>query len=172
MKRLALIPLLATIAVAAHAQPYFDNARVSSVEPQYENVRAPRQECGAQWVSEPRGDRVGRSERDYGGAVLGGIVGALIGNQVGGGHGREAATAVGAVVGAFTGNHFGNRDRWQQPVPVSREVTACRDVEELQSRLVGYLVTYEYHGQQYTTPMQENPGRFVPVRVSVDVVGR
>jgi uncharacterized protein YcfJ len=168
MKRVALIPLLATAAVAAHAQTYLDNARVTNVEPQYESVRVPRQECSNQWVSEPR--RSGG--RDYGGAVLGGIVGGLIGNQVGGGHGREAATAVGAVVGALTGDNLANRDRWQQPVPMSREVTTCRDVEDVQSRLVGYQVTYDYHGQQYTTLMQENPGRFVPVRVSVDLVGR
>ena len=168
MNRLALVPLLATVAVAAHAQPYLDNARVTSVEPQYENVRVPRQECSNQWVSEPR--RGGG--RDYGGAVLGGIVGGLIGNQVGGGHGREAATAVGAVVGAFTGDNLANRDRWQQPVPAAREVTTCRNVEDVQSRLVGYQVSYDYHGQQYTTLMQENPGRFVPVRVTVDLVGR
>jgi uncharacterized protein YcfJ len=168
MKRLALIPLLAAAAVSAHAQTYLDNARVSSVEPQYENVRAPRQECSSQWISEPRR----RGEPDYGGAVLGGIVGGLIGNQVGGGHGREAATAVGAVVGAFTGNNLSNHDRWQRPAPMAREVTTCRDVEDVQSRLVGYQVTYDYHGQQFTTLMQENPGRFVPVRVSVDLVGR
>ena len=168
MKRLVLISLLATSAVAAHAQSYLDNARVSSVEPQYENVRIPRQECSNQWVSEPR--RGGG--RDYGGAVLGGIVGGLIGNQFGGGHGREAATAVGAVVGAFTGNNIASRDRWQQPAPSSREVTTCRDVDDVQSRLVGYQVSYDYHGQQYTTLMRENPGRFVPVRVSVDLVGR
>ena len=168
MKRLALIPLLAAAAVGAHAQTYLDNARVSSVEPQYENVRVPQQECGRLWISEPRR----RGEHDYGGAVLGGIVGGLIGNQVGGGHGREAATAVGAVVGAFTGNNLANRDRWQQPAPQPREVTTCRDVEDVQSRLVGYQVTYDYHGQQFTTLMQENPGRFVPVRVSVDLVGR
>ena len=168
MKRLALIPLLAAAAVTAHAQTYLDNARVGSVEPQYENVRVPRQECSSQWISEPR--RGGG--HDHGGAVLGGIVGGLIGNQFGGGHGREAATAVGAVVGAFTGNDIANRDRWQQPAPVQREVTTCREVEDVQSHLVGYQVTYEYHGQQFTSLMQENPGRFVSVRVSVDLVGR
>ena len=79
---------------------------------------------------------------------------------------------MGAVLGAFTGNQLANHDRWQQPEPIQREVTTCRDVEDVQSRLVGYQVTYDYHGQQYTTLMQENPGRFVPVRVSVDLVGR
>lgn len=164
MKHLVLIPLLAGAAMAAQAQSYMDNARVTNVEPQYESVRVPRQECSNQWVSEPR------RGRDVGGAVFGGIVGGLIGNQVGGGHGREAATAVGAVVGAFAGDNLANRDRWQQPV--AREVTMCRDVEDVQQRLVGYRVTYDYHGQQYTTTMRDNPGRFVPVRVSVDLVGR
>ena len=167
MKHIALVPVLAAAALSAHAQTYVDNARVTSVEPQYESVRVPRQECTNQWVSEPR--RGG--ERDYGGAVLGGVVGALIGNQVGGGHGREAATAVGAVVGAFAGDGLVHRDRWQ-PVPASREVTVCRDVEDVQSRIVGYQVTYDYRGQQFSTLMRENPGRYVPVRVSVDPVGR
>lgn len=172
MKRLVLIPLLAGAVVAAHAQSYLDNARVSRVEPQYERVNVPRQACRNEWVDESRHGGGGDGGRDYGGAVLGGIVGGLLGNQVGGGHGREAATAVGAVVGAFTGNNLANRDRWQLPVPASREVTTCRDVDDVESRLVGYQVTYEYHGQQYTALMRENPGRYVPVRVSVDLVGR
>lgn len=169
MKRLALIPVLAALAVTAHAETFFDKARVSSVAPQYDNVTVPRQECSRQWErSEPRYE----GGRDLGGAVLGGIVGGLIGNQVGGGHGREAATAVGAVVGAFTGSHIAQRDRWQRPVPAPREVTVCREVGEVQSRLVGYLVTYDYQGQQFTTMMPEDPGRHVKVRVSVDLVGR
>src|SRR5213075_2995774 len=71
---------------------YTDNARVLGVEPQFENVSVPRQECRSDWVNEAR--PVGR--RDYGGAVVGGLAGALLGNQVGRGHGREAATAAGA----------------------------------------------------------------------------
>ena len=168
MKRLALVSLLATAAVAAHAQTYLDNARVTSVDPQYESVRVPREECSNRWISEPR--RSGG--REYGGAVLGGLAGALIGNQVGRGHGQEAATALGAVVGAFTGDNFANRDRWQQPEPVQREVTTCRDVEDVQTRIVSYQVTYEYRGQQFTTLTHDKPGPYLPVRVSVDPVGR
>ncbi len=122
MKRLALIPLLATAAVGLHAETYVDNARVRSVDPQYESVSVPRQECSSQWVNEHR--RTG-GRRDYGGAVLGGVAGALLGNQIGRGHGREAATAVGAVVGAFAGDNMANRDRWDQ--------TTCR----LASRATG-----------------------------------
>jgi uncharacterized protein YcfJ len=168
VKHFILVPLLATAAVAAQAQTYLDNARVSSVDPQYENVRVPRQECGSQWISEPRRN----GGREYGGAVLGGVAGALIGNQVGRGHGREAATALGAVVGAFTGDKLANRDRWESSEQIPREVTTCRNVEDVQTRIVGYQVTYEYRGQQFTTLLPENPGRFVQVRVSVDPVGR
>jgi len=80
MKRLVLVSLLATVAIGLHAETYLDNARVRSVDPRYESVDVPRQECTSQWVNEPR--RTGQRERDYGGAVIGGMAGALLGNQV------------------------------------------------------------------------------------------
>ena len=168
MKRLVLVPLLAIATVAAHAQTIVENATVVAVEPQYQQVRVPRQECSRQLVDEPH--RVGGP--DYGGAVIGGVAGALIGNQVGRGHGREAATAVGAVLGAFTGHNIANRDRWERTEVVAREVVACRDVDDVQSRLVGYQVTYDLHGQQFTALLRDAPGRTLPVRVSVEPVGR
>jgi uncharacterized protein YcfJ len=168
MKRLALVCLLATAAVAAHAQTYLDNARVTSVEPRYESVNVPRQECSSRWVPETRRN----GGRDYGGAVIGGVAGAFLGNQVGRGHGREAATALGAVVGALTGDNMANRNRWDSYEQVPREVTECRAVNEVETRIVGYQVSYEYRGQRFATLMRENPGEFVPVRVSVDPVGR
>ncbi len=105
MKRLALVALIATAAVAVHAETYVDYARVRSAEPQYESVSVPRNECTSQVVNEVQ--PVG-GQRQYGGALIGGVAGALLGNQVGHGHGKEAATAVGAVVGAFTGDQLAN----------------------------------------------------------------
>lgn len=167
MKRIALAALVATAALGVRAEPYFDHARVRNVEPQYESVNVPREECRRQLVHERR--RVG-PEQDPGGAVVGGVLGALIGNQVGKGHGREAATAVGAVVGAMTGDRLANRDRWDSYEDAPREVTTCRTVNEVRSRIVGYLVTYDYHGQSFTTLMREDPGPSLRVRVSVDPV--
>lgn len=163
-KTFALVAIAAAAATAAHAETFMDRARVRSAEPQYESVAVPRQECTNQVVSEVH--RTG--SRNYGGAVIGGIAGALLGNQVGGGHGREAATAVGAVVGAMTGDNIANRDRSPQYVEVPREVTTCRTVQDMQQRLTGYAVEYEYHGQVYRAFMPQDPGRFVRVRVSVD----
>jgi uncharacterized protein YcfJ len=169
MKRLALIALVAAGFGAAHAQTFVDNARVRSVEPQYESVAVPRNECTSHLVNEVR--RTG-GERDYGGAVLGGVAGALVGNHVGRGHGREAATALGAVVGAFAGDHISNRDRPEQYQEVPREVTSCRTVNDVQTRLTGYRVGYEYRGQLLTTFMAQDPGAQLQVRVSVDPVAQ
>ena len=170
MKRFALVCLLATGVVGVHAETFFDNARVRTVEPQYESIDVPRNECSSHWVNETR--RTGGGAQQYGGAIVGGVAGALLGNQVGKGHGREAATALGAVLGAFTGDRLANRDRRDQYEEVPREVTSCRTVSDVQTSITGYRVNYEYRGQYYTTMMRENPGPSLQVRVSVDPVVR
>jgi uncharacterized protein YcfJ len=169
MQRVALIALLATGAVAAQAQTpgFIDRARVQNVEPQYESVQIPRQECSNQLVTEQRPVGGGTS---YGGAIVGGVAGGLLGNQVGKGHGREAATAAGAVIGALTGDRLANGGQPQQVEQVQREVRTCRTVNDVQQRVTGYRVTYDYHGQQYTTVLREQPGQTLPVRVSVTPV--
>jgi uncharacterized protein YcfJ len=175
MNRLAIASLLAAGALGAagvQAETFVDNARVRSVEAQYENASVPRTECRNQWVQE---GRRADSQPNYGGAVLGGVAGAIVGNQVGGGHGREAATAVGAVVGAFTGDRLANGDRWDRRGEwrdEAREVRQCWTVNDVQPRLTGYRVNYEYRGQHYATVLRENPGPNLQVRVSVDPVQR
>ena len=170
MKRSAIFCLTTLLAVGAQAQTFNDTARVRTVQPQYENVSVPRNECTNQWVTEPQPVA---SSRNYGGLAIGGVAGALLGHQVGGGHGRDAATAVGAVVGALAGEQFANQNSWgggyqqaSQPQQ-QRQVQNCRTVNDVQSRLTGYQVEYEYRGQVYNTVTRENPGRTLAVRVSV-----
>lgn len=163
MKRIALLALLATGTVAVQAQTFVDRARVQDVQPQYETVQVPRQECSSQIVQEAQPVAV---ERGYGGAIIGGVAGGILGNQVGKGHGREAATAAGAVIGAIAGDRISNNQP-QGYVSAPREVRSCRTVHDVQQRLTGYRVTYEYRGQEYTTVTREQPGRTLPVRVSV-----
>jgi uncharacterized protein YcfJ len=165
MKPTALAPvfLLATLAAGAQAQSFTDQARVRAVEPQYEAVQVPRQECTSQWVTEqPRAAAGG----GYGGAIIGGVAGGLLGNQVGKGHGKEAATAVGAVVGAITGDRIANNGA-VAAAPETREVRSCRTVYDQQNRLTGYRVIYDYRGMEQSTMMREQPGPTIPVRVSV-----
>jgi uncharacterized protein YcfJ len=171
MKRIALLALVAGTGAAAFAQPqgFTDRARVQHVEPQYQAVQIPREECSNQLVSEPRtvqGAPVGSN--GYGGAVIGGVAGAIVGNQVGKGHGREAATAAGAVIGALAGDRISNQNSAPpQTVYEQREVRSCRTVNTTENRLTGYRVTYEYRGNQFVTVMPEQPGNTIPVRVSV-----
>jgi uncharacterized protein YcfJ len=169
MKRLAIVGLLAAGVAGAQAEGFIDHARVRSVDPQYQNVTIPREECTSQWVTEPQ--RVA-GDRNYGGAVIGGVAGGLLGHQVGKGSGKDVATAVGAVVGALAGDHVANQGRAPQYQEAAREVKQCRTVNEVQTQLTGYRVNYEYRGQVYSTFMRENPGPTLPVRVSVVPVER
>ena len=173
MKRLAITLLCTVGAFAAQADTFFDNARVRSAEPQYENVSVPREECRNEWVNQPQ--RAYNSGPNYGGVVLGALAGGVVGNQVARGHGgREAATALGALVGALAGDRIaGNNynNRYEQVQDAPRQVTRCQAVNDVQARLTGYNVAYDYRGQTYTTLMRENPGPYLQVRVSVDPVG-
>jgi len=169
MKRNALVPalLLTSLAAAtAQAQSFTDQARVRAVEPQYEVVQVPRQECTSQWVQEQ--PRAAAPSGGYGGAIIGGVAGGLLGNQVGKGHGREAATAAGAVIGALTGDRMQNSGgAIAAPAPEAREVRSCRTVYDQQNRLTGYRVTYDYRGVEASTVLRDQPGATIPVRVSV-----
>ncbi len=169
MNRFILLPLLAATALTANAQTYVDTARVRSVQPQYDTVSVPRQECTSQWINETQ--RVEES-RQYGGAVIGGVAGAVLGNQLGKGHGREAATALGAVVGAFTGDRVANRGRGERYEQFPRQVQTCQTVNDMQQRLTGYQVTYDYRGQQFVALLPQDPGPQLQVRVSVEPLPR
>jgi uncharacterized protein YcfJ len=190
MKRYALIALAATAAVAAQAQPYgrpyqpapvavqpiptqaptfVDRARVQEVQPQYEVVQVPRQECTSQLVQDAPQPGAGSGTPGVAGAVIGGVAGGILGHQVGKGSGRDVATVGGAIVGAIAGNSIQNANAQPQQYVQAppREVQNCRTVMEQQQRPAGYRVTYEYRGNVYTTSTREQPGQSLPVRVSV-----
>jgi uncharacterized protein YcfJ len=172
MKRIAITCFLAASVVAvagAQAEVFQDNARVRSAEPQYEQVSVPREQCSTQWVNETR--RTGHSQPNYGGVIIGGVAGGILGNQVGKGSGRDAATAIGAVVGAIAGDQVARGSgRPERVESVPRQVTQCQTVNEVQTRVAGYRVTYDYRGQTFTTLLREQPGPNLQVRVSVDPV--
>ncbi|HOE43154.1 MAG TPA: glycine zipper 2TM domain-containing protein [Rhodoferax sp.] len=179
MKRIIFATVFASVLFGAQAETYTDSARVRSAEAQYENVNVPRNECSRHWVEE-RGGRsayephVGQ-ERQYGGAIVGGLAGGVIGHQIGAGTGKDAATALGVVLGAIAGDRIENEGRrppYERPARTfsRREVESCRTVYDTQTRLTGYRVAYEYRGQTYTTFMRSNPGNSLPVRVSVDPI--
>jgi uncharacterized protein YcfJ len=150
-----------------HAVEFEDFGRVVRVQPRVEQIRQPRQECRTEYVQsqvqQPQ-------QRSAGGSIIGGIAGAIIGNQVGGGSGRAAATAAGAIAGAVVGDRVDNDGRAVNGPPQVQEqaVRQCRTVESYESRTVGYDVTYDYRGRNYTSVMARDPGQRVRLRVSVE----
>ena len=97
-----------------------------------------------------------------GGAVLGGIAGGIIGNAVGQGAGNAVATAAGIVTGAIVGDKMESNSN----PPSTQQIQRCRLVASGQNQLIGYNITYEYAGKQYTTSVSNDPGEWLPVQVS------
>jgi uncharacterized protein YcfJ len=128
--------------------------RVISSVPVMQQVAVPRQVCGNEEVYVP-------GAKSGAGAVIGGIAGGAIGNQVGGGAGRAVATLIGIVGGAALGNSIEGggeaRSQWEQ---------RCSTQTSYETRTMGYNVTYEYAGKQYTVQMQQDPGAWVPLQVT------
>jgi uncharacterized protein YcfJ len=149
------------------AAEFEDFGRVVRVQPRVEQVRQPRQECRTDYVQAPVQQQ---QQRSAGGSIIGGIAGALIGNQVGGGTGRVAATAAGAIAGAVAGDRIDNNGRNVNQPQYAQEqaVRQCRTVDAWESRTVGYDVTYDYRGRNYTSVMANDPGQRVRLRVSVE----
>jgi uncharacterized protein YcfJ len=139
---------------------YFDQARVVAVTPQYERVNFPEESCHTEYVRESRYS----NERSPVGAIIGGVAGGLLGSQIGRGSGRVAGAAVGAGIGAVVGDRIGQN---QSKTVASRPVERCVVTDHWQTVNKGYLVTYHYNGRDYTTILDHDPGRTLPVRVSV-----
>jgi len=168
MKAKILIPLLLGLASAPlYASPYHhgfeDRARVVAVTPIMERVEVPveREAC---WQEE-----VQTTTHDDSGLVLGGIIGGVIGHNIGHGRDRAAATVAGSVIGAAIG-HDADRHAGATTRVETRDRCRVRTEYVEQERLRGYRVSYRYHGQTYTTEMDHEPGRFIPVRVAVTPV--
>ena len=123
-------------------------ANVVSATPVTGSFPVPRQQC-------VDGQRVVPAQPSGGGALVGAIIGGVVGNQFGHGVGRAAAT----------GHRRGRRLGASATTPRSTNnpgqvvpVRDCRTVSSYESRVVGYDVVYEYHGQRYTTRTAERPG--------------
>lgn len=135
-------------------------AKVSYVEPIYEVVQTPqeRREC---WDEVVQGTEVRRSN---GGALTGAILGGVIGHNVGNGRDRGATTAVGTIIGATIGS--GHDREYHTPYSYTEQHCSVTTDYIEEQRLLGYRVSYRFEGEEYTTRMNHDPGKFVRLRVS------
>lgn len=150
MKKSILLAASALVAFGAGAQ---EVGRVLSSVPVIQQVAVPRQVCGQESV-------VVEQPKTGAGAVMGAIAGGAVGHNVGGGSGRAAATALGVIGGALLGNNIEGSSSQVQ------NVTHCTTQTFYENRTVGYNVTYEYAGKQYTVQLPQDPGPTIRLQVT------
>ncbi|WIG55444.1 MAG: hypothetical protein OJF61_001230 [Rhodanobacteraceae bacterium] len=154
---------------AAPAAPQF--AQVVAVQPITESATTskPRQVCRDEQVAVPE---TYKDKNQIGGAVVGGLVGALAGHQIGGGKGKTLATVGGAAAGAFAGHEI-QKNHQQNNATRMETRNVCHTVTDktTSTRTVGYDVTYTLDGQAGHVRMDHNPGvgTGLPVRNGVVV---
>ena len=194
---IAVVSTLGLSAGAAFGAPHIDVATVISSTPIVERVSAPRRECFNEQVTAYDERRIARPVREEyvtdsrpnsgAGAVLGAIVGGVIGHQFGySSGGRDRGTAAGAVIGGLIGNDIertGNGNRYDngyrndsgyrradydvERVPVPRDVQRCNVVSDTREVVRGYDVRYSYHGREYMSRLDYDPGPTLPINVEV-----
>lgn len=150
MKQTLLFATLGLLAAGAGAQ---EVGQVLSSTPIVQQVAVPRQNC-QNTVIQP-------APVSGGAGILGAIAGAAIGSQIGSGSGRGVATVLGTVGGAVLGNNIE-----ANAAGYGRVVPQCFTETTMENRTVGYNVTYEYNGRQYTVQMPHDPGPTVHLQVS------
>jgi uncharacterized protein YcfJ len=144
-----------SFASISSAATYSDEGTVTSIQPNFKEVNQRQQVCeDVEVYNQGNGGSTT-------GTVIGGVAGGLLGNQVGGGNGRVAATALGAVIGAMTGNNLGGNNNGTS----TRQ--QCHTVNNTVTEQNGYLVTYQYGGHTFTSPVLRNPGSSISLAISV-----
>jgi uncharacterized protein YcfJ len=124
------------------------HARVTHSQPVYAEA-ASHEEC---WNEETRSYE--RRDR-IAGTALGALAGGVIGHQF-----SDRGTAAGAVIGGIVGNQVArHRDDDRAPDVQQR----CRTVQDSDAQIIGYDVTYDYEGREFSTRLDHDPGRWLTV---------
>lgn len=170
IQNLILTAALLVASGAAQASSYrgdgfITRAKVLRSTPIYETINEPRRECWTETVGyETQGYREGNST---GGAILGAIAGGLIGSTVGKGNGKVAAAAVGAASGAVVGDRWNEgRSRYESR---PQQVERCRNEDNFRQVINGYEVHYRFQGNEYTTHLPYDPGKWLTLNVNFTV---
>lgn len=171
----AALALSSGMAIAGHDDRYgsdnvfLDRAKVIATSPVYDRINEPRRECYTEYQTYE--EHSYRNGNNTGGAVLGAVVGGLVGSTVGKGTGKVAAAAVGAATGAVIGDRWNDRDG-RYTTTHTQPVETCRMVDNYRQEIVGYDVTYRYHGRDFTTRLPYNPGEWLNLNVTFSVADK
>lgn len=162
VKIMAAIALFVSSGFAtADRNRHFDYARVTHAKPIYQTVtrRIPVESCRIETV------RVDRRHND-GRTLAGGLIGAAIGHKIGR---RHHDKHIGAVAGAIIGASIADNSKHHNRRGKYRDIERCNTHYDLERsrELVGYDVTYRYHGEVFHTRTDDHPGKRIRVKVSV-----
>ena len=175
-----ILATLGTLATASYAQGnrHIDYAEVIDISPVYHTFehRIPQRDC---WPERVRIEPSHKQRSSATPAIVGGIIGGAIGNAVG--HSKtnkKVGTVVGSILGLSVGNDIGRRQQRNSGYSGGHTGVSYKQIErcevnhiiERKEKLVGYDVSYNYHGQTYTTRMDQHPGKRIKVSVNVSPV--
>jgi len=144
---------LSTLLIASGACMAEDVGRVISSTPVVQQVGVPRRVCTTEQVTV-------QAPKSGAGAAMGAIAGGAMGNAVGRGAGQAAATVLGLVGGAIVGDRIEGA-----PPEQVQNVQHCTLQTMYENRTVGYNVTYEFGGKQYTAQLPQDPGPTIALQV-------
>lgn len=151
-------------------QQFSDYAKVTQVTPVYKTFehRIPEEVC---YVERVRVETHHRNHDSATGTLVGGLIGGAIGHSVGhGSKNKKIGTVIGTVLGASIGSDVSREQSGRNHKSVRYENIEKCDIEyrtEVEERLLGYDVDYQYRGESYATRMREHPGKQIRVNVSV-----
>lgn len=148
-----VITTLALLGVGTLASAQEVGKVISSVQV-IQQVSVPRQICTQEQVAV-------QQNKSGAGAAMGAIAGGVLGNQIGGGSGKVAATALGIFGGAILGNNIEGA-----PAPQTQTMQNCTTQNVFENRVMGYNVTYEFNGKQYTVQLPHDPGPTIKLNVT------
>jgi uncharacterized protein YcfJ len=162
-----LLSLLAAPSFAGHNRDFTAYAKVVDAEPIYQTVEYdnPERRCWTEKVATRRPQHASGT-----GTILGGLIGAAIGNELGHKKSNKRVGAVaGAVLGATIGSDISRRNRSSGTQVTYEDQQHCEVTHRIrkEEELVGYNVTYKYHGQTYQTRTTEHPGKKLKIAVNV-----
>ncbi len=141
---------------------YYDYAKVIHVEPiiKRHRVRPPQHECGFERMDHD--EYRPHTDNSTGNIIVGGVLGGVLGAQMSRKRYSHIPSIAGAVIGASLGHQISNRQQ-------VKHRKHCRPSQRVQmeEHIKGYLLTYRYRGEHYTTRTRYEPGRRIKVRVEV-----
>jgi uncharacterized protein YcfJ len=154
MNKILLSTAVLTTLGATGAVQAQEMGRVLSRTAVYQQVAVPRQVCSLTQVAVP-------AQKSGAGALMGAVAGGAVGNAIGDGTGRALATMVGVIGGTM----LGDKIEGNPPDQIQNQQT-CTTQTVYENRLVGYNVTYEYAGKQYSVQLPQDPGPTIALQVT------